>query len=293
MTMRAGRRRARAAASRRRRWRGPRDQRGYAYLALLIGIAIIGVVAAGTIQLGALYQRRMAEKALLDIGDQFQRALLSYSDSTPVGQPTQPRSLDELVRDPRYPNPVRHLRRIYADPMTGKADWVLVRSPNGQTIIGIHSASREHPIQLRQFPERFRGFEDKRSYTQWVFIARPPQQALGQRAPTLPGGLPVPGALMPGVPLPATDDGDGPPPGAVDPADGSLPAGGGTSPGGGFSAGNGSPNSSGFSTDGGFSNDGGFSTGGGFSNGSGFSNGGGFSNGSGYSNGRGFSTNGD
>ncbi|WP_232256446.1 hypothetical protein, partial [Caballeronia glathei] len=181
---------------------GRRGQRGYAYLALLIGIAIIGAAAAATIQLGGIYERRMAEKELLYVGGQFQRALLSYADNTPVGQPTQPRTLEELVRDPRYPNPMRHLRRVYVDPMTGKADWVLVRSPNGQTIVGIHSASRERPIQLRQFSEEFRGFEDRRSYAQWVFVARPPQLAQGQRPPSATGAVVLPGGIFPGGPVP-------------------------------------------------------------------------------------------
>ncbi|BCG02458.1 hypothetical protein PPGU19_070260 (plasmid) [Paraburkholderia sp. PGU19] len=245
-----------------------------AYLALLIGIAIIGVAAAGTIQLGALYQRRMAEKELLYIGDQFQRALLSYADNSPVGLPTQPRTLDELVRDPRYPNPMRHLRRVYADPMTGKPDWVLILSPNGQTIVGIHSASHEHPIQLRQFPERFHGFEDKRSYTQWVFIARRPQLAPGQRPPNSEvGGIPVSVPVSGGSP-PFQLDGDG------------------VQPGSGESGNAASQWSGGFSNSNGFSNDGGFSNNGGFSNGSGFSTNRGASPGSGSSNGTGFSDSG-
>lgn len=262
-------------------------QHGYAYLALLIGIAIIGVAAAASIQLGGLYQRRMAEKELLYVGGQFQRALLSYSDSTPVGQATQPRTLEELVRDPRYPNPLRHLRRVYVDPMTGKADWVLVRSPNGQTIIGIHSASRERPIQLRQFAEEFRGFEDRRSYAQWVFVARPPRLAQGQRPPSATGAVVLPSAVFPAGPVPVAGDGSGLQEGGVDAA------------GGGASAISGSAADEGFGTGGGFSNDGGFGTNGGFSNGgafgsgsSGFSNGGGFSSNGGFSNGDGFSANG-
>ncbi|MFP3186043.1 MAG: type II secretion system protein [Paraburkholderia sp.] len=139
---------------------------------MLISIAIIGVTAAGAIQLGAIYQRRMAEKELLYVGGEFQRALLDYAENTPLGQPTQPRTLDELLLDPRYPNPVHYLRKLYADPMTGKADWVLVRGLDGQTIIGIHSASTAHPIQIAHFPKEFRGFEKRKSYTEWVFVAR-------------------------------------------------------------------------------------------------------------------------
>jgi type II secretory pathway pseudopilin PulG len=273
---RGGRRGPQPARAARRGWRTSHRQRGLAYLALLIGIAIIGIAAAGTIQLGALYQRRMAEKELLYVGDQFQRALLSYADNTPLGLPTQPRTLGELVRDPRYPNPMRHLRRVYADPMTGKADWVLVLSPNGQTIVGIHSASREHPIKLRQFPERFRGFEDKRSYMQWVFVARPPQLAPGQRPPNAAmGGMP--GLPVPGAPLPVGGDSD-----AVQPGGGDWGNAGGSTTGG-FSSGNGFSSGGGFSNNGGFSNGGGFSANGGFSSGSASSNGGGFSDGNGFS----------
>ena len=150
-------------------------QRGFAYLALLISLAIIAVAAAGTIQLGAIYQRRVAERELLYIGGAFQRALLEYAENTPLGQPTQPRTLDELLLDPRYPNPMRYLRKLYADPMTGKPDWVLVKGLDGQTIIGLHSASTAHPIKLAHFPKEFQGFERKQHYTEWVFVARFPQ----------------------------------------------------------------------------------------------------------------------
>ena len=146
-------------------------QTGFAYLALMISIAIIGVAAAGAAELGAIYQRRMAEKELLFVGGAFQRALVSYAQATPLLQATQPRTLDDLLLDPRYPNVVRHLRKIYSDPMTGKADWVLVMSPDGQTIAGIHSASKEHPIQIANFSAEFPGFENKRSYVDWVFTA--------------------------------------------------------------------------------------------------------------------------
>jgi type II secretory pathway pseudopilin PulG len=165
-------------------------QAGYAYLALLILIAIVGVAAAAAIQLGEIYQRRTAEKELLFVGGEFQRALASYAANTPLGQPDQPRTFDELVRDPRYPNPVHHLRKLYADPMTGKADWLLLLSPDGQTIVGIRSASKEHPIQIANFPPEFKGFEKKKSYGEWVFVARLPDVMPGQRpvnaVPTAP-----------------------------------------------------------------------------------------------------------
>ena len=169
-------------------------QAGYAYLALLILIAIIGVTAAAAIQLGEIYQRRTAEKELLFVGGEFQRALASYAANTPLGQPDQPRTLDDLVRDPRYPNPVHHLRKLYADPMTGKPDWLLLMSPDGQTIVGIRSASKEHPIQIANFPPEFKGFEKKKNYGEWVFISRLPDATAGQ---TPVNALPTPAEPAP------------------------------------------------------------------------------------------------
>ncbi|MFC0399000.1 hypothetical protein [Paraburkholderia rhizosphaerae] len=146
-------------------------------------VAIIGVAAAASAELGAIYQRRQAEKELLFVGAEFQRALQSFAAATPTGQPTQPRTLEDLLRDPRYPNVVRHLRKVYADPMTGKADWVIVKSPDGQTIVGLHSASTGRPIQITHFPSVFQGFDRRKSYTDWVFFARVPALTQGQRPP--------------------------------------------------------------------------------------------------------------
>ena len=39
------------------------------------------------------------------------------------------RQLTELVEDRRYPMPVRHLRKLYGDPMTGQPDWAIIKAP--------------------------------------------------------------------------------------------------------------------------------------------------------------------
>jgi len=212
----------RAHAPRRRTSQG-----GYTYLALLILLAIISITAAASAQLGAIYQRRMAEKELLAVGAQFQRALQSYASATPIGQPTQPRTLEDLLRDPRYPNVVRHLRRVYDDPMTGKGDWVLVMSPDGQTIVGIHSASHARPIQISHFPAAFQGFANRKSYSDWVFVARFPTLTQGQRPPD--------GPVTPNGDASGTGNGGSAPPGGTQP--GSTPFGGGASVSGSFNDG--------------------------------------------------------
>ena len=142
---------------------------GFTYLALLILLAIIGVTTAATLQLGTIAQRRDAEDELLTIGSEFRNALISYAAATPAGSPTAPPNMQVLLKDMRFPNPKRHLRKLYIDPITGKAEWGVTMTPDRKGILGIHSLSAKPPIKVGNFPPEFQGFEKKNSYTEWIF----------------------------------------------------------------------------------------------------------------------------
>ena len=144
---------------------------GFTYLGLLIVIVIISIASVATLQVGAIAQRRGAEDELLAIGAEFQRALISYSNATPSGQRRTPTSLQELLKDPRYPNPRRHLRQLYTDPITGTAEWGIIPMPDGSGIAGIYSLSDAKPIKIGHFDIEFKEFEGKTSYRDWHFIA--------------------------------------------------------------------------------------------------------------------------
>jgi len=150
-----------------------RGERGFTYLGLMIVLAIIGVAAAGTLQMGAVLQRHAAEEELLAIGLDFHEALKSYAHANVGAGGAAPHSLQDLVRDPRSPNPKRHLRRIPADPLTGQVSWGINLGPDGQSIVGIHSLSKDKPIKIANFPLIFQGFAAKRSYADWIFTAAP------------------------------------------------------------------------------------------------------------------------
>ncbi|WP_260431095.1 type II secretion system protein [Burkholderia cenocepacia] len=141
---------------------------GFTYLGLLIFVAIVGIVSAATAALGSIAQRRIAEDELLFVGAQFRAALKSYYEATPPGGAPYPLSLQALLKDTRFPTAVRHLRQIYIDPLTGKSDWILVTTPNGE-IMGISSASDRRPIKVDRFPPPFEAFAGKESYSEWVF----------------------------------------------------------------------------------------------------------------------------
>lgn len=147
-----------------------RKEDGLAYLALMIAIAIIGVVAANAIQFGSVHSQRDKEDELLFIGSEFRQALHRYAEASPVGLPRAPQTLDELLRDPRYPGVVRHLRREYVDPLTGRSDWATVRDPQGR-IVALHSNSSLKPIRIRGFGASMAYLEGKKqSYREWVFL---------------------------------------------------------------------------------------------------------------------------
>ncbi|MCC2956580.1 type II secretion system GspH family protein [Massilia sp. IC2-477] len=182
-------------------------QAGFTYLGLIIFVFIIGLVGAATLKIGALLQRAHTEEELLEIGYQFSAALKSYAEATPRGQPTQPMTLQELLRDPRFPNPRRHLRKIFVDPVSGKAEWGLVRAGEGGRILGVHSLSKAAPLKLANFDKRFPGFDNREHIADWKFMAD--QQGAG--APLAPGARPVivpmppltPGTLPAAPPAPA------------------------------------------------------------------------------------------
>lgn len=181
-----------------------RRQAGFTYLGLIIFVTIIGLVGAATLKIGALLQRAAAEEELLDIGAAFSAALDSYAAATPQGASPYPPSLRELLKDPRVPGVRRHLRKIFVDPLTGKAEWGVVYLGDGTTgVVAVHSLSTARPLKVANFDSRFAGLDNADTVSAWRFKARDP--ALGQGngqprsaapvAPVAPAAQPAPPEL--------------------------------------------------------------------------------------------------
>jgi type II secretory pathway pseudopilin PulG len=124
----------------------------------------LGIALAATGMLWATAVQREREAQLLFAGHAFRSAIESYYAS---GRQL-PRELDDLVQDTRVPLPRRHLRRIYLDPMTGQADWQILRDPGGG-IIGVSSASQRAPLKRAGFAEQDAQFEGAECYCEWRF----------------------------------------------------------------------------------------------------------------------------
>lgn len=148
------------------------EEGGFAYLGVLFAVALLGVSLAATATLWQLEQQRERERELLFVGHQFRLAIESYYRQSPGPIKAYPRRFDDLLRDTRYPNTVRHLRRVHRDPMTGEAQWGVVRAADGG-ISGVYSLSDAAPIKVANFSARDRGFEGKTRYSDWRFIYIP------------------------------------------------------------------------------------------------------------------------
>jgi len=145
-------------------------QGGFTLLGLLFLVAGLGVAMAalGTVWHSAA--QREKERDLLFAGDQYRRAIESFwTVPLPVGTPRRlPKHFAELLVDPRFPRTVRHLRRLYRDPMTGDTEWGVLKGPDGG-IAGVVSLSDAKPFKRANFPSAYVHFQEAQSYRDWIF----------------------------------------------------------------------------------------------------------------------------
>lgn len=158
-----------------------RAQEGFTYLWMLLLVAFMGVGLTVAVEIDATAAQREREQHLLTIGRQFQTAIARYHESRlSGGKKEYPATLDDLLRDPRAPGITRHLRKVFVDPMTGKAEWGLVQL--GGRIVGVHSLSIEMPIKQDGFAAEHTGLRGKQRYSEWLFVY-PPDLLLHPDAP--------------------------------------------------------------------------------------------------------------
>jgi type II secretory pathway pseudopilin PulG len=148
------------------------NQLGFTYLVVLFGIVLIGLSLAGTATMWSTAAKREHERELLWVGAQFRLAIQRYYLEGPGGVQMYPGSLNELLEDRRWPEARRHLRKIYTDPLTGRVDWQLVTTPDGQ-VLGVHSPSTAVPLKRAGFSAVDFQFSDAKTYADWRFVYLP------------------------------------------------------------------------------------------------------------------------
>jgi type II secretory pathway pseudopilin PulG len=139
---------------------------------MLVFVAVIGLGLAATAEVWSLSLQREKEAELLFVGNQYREAIGRYYDATPGGGKRYPEKLEDLLEDKRYPMPKRHLRKLYADPMTGKAEWGLMDAPDGG-IMGVYSLAEGAPLKQAEFGNDDRTFHQASTYGEWRFFHEP------------------------------------------------------------------------------------------------------------------------
>jgi len=165
-------------------------QQGFTYLGLLFAVALMGATLALTGVVWHAAQKREKERQLLFVGNQFRQAIAAYYNHSPGSVKQCPNTLSELLKDPRQLVPTRYLRRIYPDPVTGKAEWGLVKTRDNR-IMGVFSLSEDEPVKQSNFREADKEFEGKMHYTEWRFAYNQPQ-ASPQSVPPAAAAMPSP-----------------------------------------------------------------------------------------------------
>lgn len=173
---------------------------GFTYITVLI---ILAILSGGLALLGEMWHtaaKREREAELLFVGGEYRRAIQRYYLNGP-GQ--YPRSLADLIKDPRKPVTERYLRQLYPDPITGKNEWGLVKAPDGG-IMGVYSLSEDRPLKIANLervetrPRTEEGKEAKDSkapkdtkepkYSDWKFVPSPEEIGDSRAAGTQPRG---------------------------------------------------------------------------------------------------------
>jgi type II secretory pathway pseudopilin PulG len=164
------------------------NQSGFVLIGVLVLLSLAALAAVQYSQSRTHERQREAEEDLLYVGEQYRMAIESYWRNSPGKARVLPSRLEDLVMDPRFPQPRRHLRKLYRDPLNAASEWGLIKQ--GNALIGVYSQAAGVPFRTTGFAEVNVGFDQAASYADWQFKAK----VFTAAAP--------PGAAKPGSPAP-------------------------------------------------------------------------------------------
>ena len=196
---------------------GPAGVRGYTLVALLVGMTVMTVLIAASLPLVSTQVQRSREEELIFRGLQYAEGIRVFRRR--YGR--YPTSLREML-DVRP----RTLRKLWKDPMTGQADWILVTLGTGVPLpgggSGIQGKGKAAPtpapqptagafgppggaasgavlgpitgVRSRSTKKAFRRRDGRDVYSEWVFTEQSLTNPSGT-GPVTPGGAPGPGLI--------------------------------------------------------------------------------------------------
>jgi type II secretory pathway pseudopilin PulG len=165
----------------------PRASHGYTYLGVLVLLVVLGAVLAAAGTAWGTAAQRDRERELRFRGTQISQAIGRYREAQTPAQ--WPPDLQALLQDRRSDPPRHHLRRLFADPFTGRPDWVLLPPPPaapGATppvgVAGVRSRADKPRMDTKDTPAPENQIA---RVSDWAFVHRPKPPAAvapGRRA---------------------------------------------------------------------------------------------------------------
>lgn len=154
------------------------NQRGATLMVVLVIMVILGLTAGISGKTWKTVMQKAKEEELLFVGNQYRRAIEGYYTKGHGGRAgIYPSQIDYLLKDPRSLQTLRHIRRIYPDPMTG-GDWMLIKDEGGR-IKGVYSSSSLEPFKKDGFTKEYESFKDASAYSDWKFVYEPKKDERG------------------------------------------------------------------------------------------------------------------
>lgn len=159
---------------------------GFTYICALVFVVIMGIALNTAGSFWSTVMKREREQELLFRGDQIRQAIESYTKQTPGGRKAEyPRSLRDLLKDPRQPAVMRHLRKVFRNPLSPDGNWELILDGKGG-IKGVFAKSLDMPLKKAGFPAGYEKFEKAASYSDWKFT---PEQKVQPAATPAKGAV--------------------------------------------------------------------------------------------------------
>ena len=149
-----------------------RHESGFSYVIVMFLVMIMSLVSARALRNSLTTERRDKEAQLLLVGQAYRQAIANYYQHSPGSNKTFPPSLEAMLLDQRATRPVRPLRKLYRDPITGSAQWGVVRN-EADAVIGVYSLSQQEPYKKDGFAPELTGFVNAKSYQSWRFVFQP------------------------------------------------------------------------------------------------------------------------
>jgi type II secretory pathway pseudopilin PulG len=147
--------------------------RGFTLLAVLAAMFFLALATQKVMTVVSQQAQREREVELLHIGAAYARAIGDYYQSSPGSVKRWPSSLNDLTDDGRFISIRRHIRQVYADPISKSTDWGVVMAVDGG-IKGVYSRSDAVPIRTGGVELLGLSLAPARRYSDWQFVYQPP-----------------------------------------------------------------------------------------------------------------------